>query len=161
MPFIDLVLNSTKLGKRIQSWKLNTKISDTDCWIFKGSRNKEGYGQVRINGKLYLLHRISGCYFLGLDLNSRIQILHKPVICKSRGCWNPEHLYLGNYSDNIKDQVITGIHNQSSKKFCGRGHEYDKVGFYTFGSKRTCKECQRIKNSINNKYSRNRRTDEW
>lgn len=159
--FIDLVLNSTDFKIRINQWKINTKITDNNCWIFLGSRTTEGYGQVRINGKLYLLHRISALFYLGLDFNSDKQALHKPVICKSKGCWNPEHLYIGTASDNTKDQVIDNVHNNSSKLFCKRKHELNKVGWYSRGNTRICKECQRIKNSIKNKYSRNRRIHEW
>ena len=49
------------------------------------------------------LHRLSAHLFLGLDLNSELQALHRKE-CYSRSCWNPEHLYVGTMQQNMADK---------------------------------------------------------
>src|ERR1700722_378247 len=35
------------------------EIQPNGCWLFTGSLNREGYGTWRLNGKTYLVHRLS------------------------------------------------------------------------------------------------------
>ena len=58
------------------------------CWLWLGSLDTAGYGQFRINRKLYLVHRLlyeatHGPIPAGLELDH---------LCRIRSCVNPAHL---------------------------------------------------------------------
>lgn len=92
------------------------KLIVGDCWRYLGSVNKAGYGKCWFKGKHHLVHRVSAHIHLGLDLNDKTkQALHKSM-CKFRDCWNPEHLYIGIHTDNMKDLSNSMIH-------CPKGHK--------------------------------------
>ena len=55
-----------------------------------------------------------------------------------------DNLRWGTKSENQKDRVRNGIHNNSNKTHCKRGHEYDEENTYLdTRNKRACKTCQR------------------
>ena len=73
------------------------------CWLWKGSRAKNGYGNFHVpgsgmNGSTVYAHRysyeeIKGKIPYGMDLD------HK---CRVRHCVNPEHLEVVTRSENLK-----------------------------------------------------------
>ena len=75
------------------------KKSPNGCWDWEGYYT-DGYGTIRYQGKSWLAHRLSYKFFVG-DLRE-LQVLHK---CDNRKCVNPDHLYLGTNSDNVRDRV--------------------------------------------------------
>lgn len=91
-----------------------------------------------------MAHRISAAYYHGLDLNDKNQLaLHKNE-CFNRRCWNPEHIYVGNYSNNIRDSLVLGIKNANREKtHCPFGHEYNKENTYiNLDKERLCRTCR-------------------
>jgi len=83
-------------------WKNSVVHPDTGCYLWLGRIDKDGYGFVKIGGKDLFAHRLSAFLFLGLKLKSKILTLHK-ILCPHKNCWRPEHLYLGNQSNNQYD----------------------------------------------------------
>jgi hypothetical protein len=77
------------------------------CWEWQGSCNNSGYGTVAWNGKVYTAHRIAA-WLSGLvstpsaPQSSRepTHVLHK---CDNRKCCNPDHFFLGTFTDNMID----------------------------------------------------------
>jgi hypothetical protein len=64
------------------------------------------------------VHRLSAVIHLGLDTESGLYVLH---ICDVRGCFNPDHLFLGTQKQNMQDAARKGR--------LGRGKlDADKVG---------------------------------
>lgn len=65
-----------------------------------------GYAQLKYKGRLVYQHRLSYAEANGLDVfNMEGLVLHK---CDVRHCYNPDHLFLGTYQDNMTDKVNKG-----------------------------------------------------
>lgn len=65
--------------------------------------------------------------------------------CDVGNCIEPEHLYEGTYSQNMRDAHERG-RVSPSKTHCLRGHEYTEANTYknAYG-RRQCRECMRIR----------------
>jgi len=89
--------------------RLYDKISYSgDCWLWKGSLRKDGYGSVVYKGRLSLAHRVSFSVFYSA-FNPELDVLHK---CDNPACINPLHLYLGTHLDNMRDRKLRNRGNQ-------------------------------------------------
>lgn len=123
-------------------------ITSDGHWLFVGAINTDGYGLIMFNGKLTKVNRVAAHLWLGLDLNDRYQqALHKDELCRQRSCFNPEHLYIGNNSINMKDAVKLKTHNRARNTHCPQGHEYTEENTYTAEGCRRCKICRSNQNS--------------
>lgn len=86
-----------------------------DCWEWQGARKPKGYGNVRINRKYMLAHRVA------------FELCHGPIqagfivchVCDNPSCCNPEHLMLGTIKSNAADMLIKG--RQKQKEFAAKG----------------------------------------
>lgn len=82
----------------------------TGCWEWQKYRNKAGYGRVTYKGEKWSVHRLSYTEFVG-EVPEDTLVLHK---CDNPCCCNPEHLYIGNHTDNIRDVYIRDRRDKNS-----------------------------------------------
>jgi hypothetical protein len=59
-----------------------------DCWNWTGAQNSRGLGQIRIDGKNYLAHRLAYTIATGNDPGD-LSVIHT---CDNPACCNPSHL---------------------------------------------------------------------
>src|SRR5438094_246049 len=84
-----------------------SKIRKTDtCWLWAGAISRSGYGQMFINGRNTLPHRYIFEQTYG-PIPTGLFVCHS---CDTKHCVNPEHLFLGNNSDNVLDSANKGRH---------------------------------------------------
>ncbi len=111
----------------------NKKIEDGH-WLWTGSTNNSGYGNIKINNVSYGVHVISYCLANNISyIEFRGSVLHK-TFCGFKHCFNPDHLYTGNQSQNMQDKIISGHDHNLNKTHCPKGHQYEE------GTRR-CKKC--------------------
>ena len=84
-----------------------SKIEKTEsCWIWKGATNHKAaehprpYGQFWFDGKTRQAHRMSLLLFKGVEISDDLQACHT---CDNTLCVNPDHLFVGSKTDNMRD----------------------------------------------------------
>lgn len=93
-------------------------INKGECWGWKGGLAHFGYGLMKVRGKNDRAHRISWRIHKGEIPKGKL-VLHK---CDNPICSNPEHLYLGTQSDNVKD-----IYNRNRRSQRGEKNNQSKL----------------------------------
>lgn len=83
---------------------------DTGCWLFTGTLTRAGYGQLYMpgetlrSGSRQLAHRVSWRLYRG-PIPEGMAVLHH---CDTPACVNPDHLFLGSHTDNMRDMHRKG-----------------------------------------------------
>jgi hypothetical protein len=75
-----------------------------NCWIWKGTIHKNGYGRLHIGKKSCYAHRVSW-YLKHGEIPIGLCVCHT---CDNPLCVNPSHLWLGTIADNMHDRDKKG-----------------------------------------------------
>lgn len=87
--------------------RFETFVLRTDtCWLWQGVLSNRGYGLLSVSGRYVGAHRFAYTEFVG-PIRDGLFVCHR---CDVRKCVNPNHLFLGTQSDNVKDMVAKGRH---------------------------------------------------
>jgi len=94
-----------------------SKLEKTDsCWIWKGAtRGKNGYGAVKVDGKVVSVHKYFYIKYKG-EIPEKLLVSHT---CNNKLCVNPDHLKLvtskENYHNALQRGTITPQRNEHLK----------------------------------------------
>ena len=91
-------------------WSKVTKTDD--CWLWTGCTQSAGYGQLWLDGKVRLAHRVSYEMHCGA-IDPSVEIDHKTTCPKN--CVRPEHLRPATHKQNLEN-VDLAAHNTSGTR---------------------------------------------
>lgn len=95
-----------------------------DCWEWRAGKNNNGYGEIWVDGKMELAHRIAWKIHHGSIPKGKC-VLHK---YDNPSCVNPNHLWLGTMADNTHDMLQKGRDFRGgSEKHRGEANSYSKL----------------------------------
>lgn len=119
------------------------KASPDACWLWTAAINNQGYGTFsyrRPMRTVSLAHRFSYEFYKG-PIPDGLHVCHR---CDTPRCVNPDHLFLGNRFDNLRDASNKKRFPAQNKTHCDSGHEFTETNTYRYPSGlRGCRECRR------------------
>ena len=116
-------------------------LDEKDCWIWEGSTNTHGYGQLwtgtHVEGtrKLRRTHQITFEHFRG-KVPEGLTLDH---LCRVLLCANPWHLEAVTHRENVqRGNAPTAIAHRTNT--CKRGHSLTDA--YMQSGRRYCRQCK-------------------
>lgn len=88
------------------------EVDANGCWLWQGAVKGNGYGNVNIDGRTLMAHRVAYELHVG-PIPDGQRVLHG---CDVRRCVNPAHLHLGSAADNSREMVERGRHRPGTVK---------------------------------------------
>lgn len=88
--------------ERLSNWSPEPGPLDTDCWIWQGTLNSDGYATVKYNQKAYKAYRVMWERHNEEEIPPGMNACHR---CDQPACVNPAHIFIGTQVDNIMDMV--------------------------------------------------------
>lgn len=125
--------------------KVNRGIDD-QCWLWAAAK-RDGYGIVRISGRLRNAHRVSYEWLIG-PIPEGLELDH---LCRVRACVNPAHLEPVTREENLARSPTIN----ANKTHCIHGHEFTAENTYRTPStnQRMCRICMKAQGQRRQKRS--------
>jgi len=115
-----------------------SKVTTTDCLVWKGAVNSKGYACFAVAGKSHLAHRVAWEDANG-PIPDGLTIDH---LCRVRNCVNVAHMELVTIAENgRRARVAAGYHIGGT---CGRGHHLSDENIRHRRGRLECITCSRL-----------------
>ena len=136
--------------RSIEQLKSHVTVTTTGCWEWNHGRTSHGYGLALLDGRRVMIHRVVWFILKGSYPPREVLSCHS---CDNPPCCNPDHLFQGDYSDNMRDCVDKGRHTQHEAKFCKHGHPRTPDNLYVGMGRNgrhhyTCKACHHRRTAV-------------
>lgn len=134
----------TRKPIRVKFWS-QVEFADTDdeCWVWNGSKSTHGYGQILVEGRTMMAHRLAYILEVG-PIPDGLVLDH---LCRRTDCVNPRHLEPVTDRVNVLRGIgVTAI--RAAQTHCIRGHEFNVENTYYQGKDkayRMCRACKRVR----------------
>jgi hypothetical protein len=94
--------SAERLSFEKRFWSKVRKVDPSDCWEWQGclKGSGRGYGSIALGSRMVRAHRVALSLALGRELLDTEHALHR---CDNTRCCNPNHLYAGDHSQNMRD----------------------------------------------------------
>ncbi|PCQ38003.1 hypothetical protein CQA26_11470 [Providencia rettgeri] len=105
------------------------KINKNCCHEFTGSKDRCGYGRMKVGKHNLGAHKVLFLLVHGDYDQSKLEVMHS---CDNPACVNIEHLSVGTHKQNMHDCISKGRHTYQGnigKKFVPRGMARKSHGF--------------------------------
>lgn len=140
--YVCLVPKTVPLSERL--WSKVCILGADDCWEWRGSLDKAGYGRIMVGGRKgrpHSAHRVAWALHHGREVPAGLHVMHE---CDNPPCCNPAHLRLGTRLDNMRDCAQKGRYRNQRKTHCSQGHPLSGENLYlTTKGHRICRACRR------------------
>lgn len=83
----------------------------TQCWVWVGYRDSNGYGRFRASSETVLAHRF-GYELRNGPIPEGMKLLH---LCDNPACVRSDHLMTGTQADNVRDMIEKGRRRNNIK----------------------------------------------
>lgn len=125
-------------------WSKVNMLTDTGCLEWCGGKDRDGYGVIKIQGKVLRANRVSFMTMVG-PIPHNHEVDHR---CRNRACVNPFWcLESVTHVENVRRSQVNNRERQ--KTHCPKGHPYsgDNLIIRPNGHRRcrTCKNTKSIK----------------
>jgi len=135
MEEIKFTIPGDPVCKRFESKFIPTP--ECGCWIWTAGQDSKGYGRFFAHNKNMRAHRVSWEFYVG-EIPAKVNVLH---ICDLPSCVNPQHLFLGNHFENMKDMAKKKRAKHPDQK--GENHSQAKLNETQIREIRNCSDNNR------------------
>jgi hypothetical protein len=143
----------------IRFWQKVDRRSDDECWPWLGTKIRNGYGRITINGQKKLAHRVSYEIHYG-PIPEGFTVDHvKDRGCVLRECTNPRHLEAVTGKENtLRGNSFSAVN--AKKTHCIHGHPLSgpNLAVHVFSDGRRMRICRSCNNAVHRrKYAKSRK----